>query len=861
MKLRAACVVVGLLSLALSVFTQNMFAQSPSSASASAQVPPLIQFSSIATDEGGNSMSGAVSITFSLYTAQQGGEPLWTETQKTVALDSTGHYSVQLGITQPNGVPTTLFTTGEARWLGVRIAEQADQPRVLLLSVPYALKAGDAATIGGLPPSAFVLAASATGSSSSTPTTFAETASLADAPPAGSVTGAGTVDFIPLWTTTSNIGNSALFQSGSGATAKVGINTKTPGATLDVKGAVNVEGLFTLPATGPATSSGGRVSQGQEFVASSYNSGTAAAVNQTFELRAEPVGNDTASPSGTLSLLFGSGTTSPAETGLKIASNGLFTFATGQTFPGAGTITGVTTATGSGLTGGGTSGTLNLGLKTCSANQVLQFVSGAWTCSNAGTGTITGVTAGTDLTGGGTGGTVTLSLDTTKVPQLGTANTFTGNQSVTGNITATGTLGVGTAPTMIGNVPSCGNTFGGIGFGATSLADCTHYSLLGEGVNTYLNRPVGGSIFFREANNSLPEMIIASGGNVGIGIANPTYTLHVGTSTIEKGFRVEGPLFGGSGTVAASFGGNGDFAIDAPGIVAGRFVVKDTTGNVGINSSNPTGATLVVASSSDSNAGISATGGSPPSGSGLNGSAGIESTGGDGDLTFGNAYGGPGGTFTGAVGFTGYGDGIDATNFGGGTYGNTFAFAGNFTGDINVTGAIFAGTKDFKIDHPLDPANKYLFHSSVESSEMMNIYTGNIITDSRGQATVQLPEWFEVLNTDFRYQLTVIGQFAQAIVGRKIEDNQFEIRTSAPNVEVSWQVTGLRQDAYAKAHPLVVEQEKEARLRGFYVHPELYGAPAEKQIEWARHPQMMKKIKEMQAKQLAAAQKQTAPRN
>jgi hypothetical protein len=187
--------------------------------------------------------------------------------------------------------------------------------------------------------------------------------------------------------------------------------------------------------------------------------------------------------------------------------------------------------------------------------------------------------------------------------------------------------------------------------------------------------------------------------------------------------------------------------------------------------------------------------------------------------------------------------------------------AGNFTGDVEVSGAITAGTKDFKIDHPLDPANKYLVHASVESSEMKNIYDGNVTTDNQGHATVQLPEWFEVLNTDFRYQLTVIGQFAQAIVAREIEQNQFEIRTSAPNVKVSWQVTGVRQDAYAKANPLVVEQEKDARLRGFYIHPELYGAPEEKQIEWARHPQMMKKMKETRAKQLAASQKQAASQN
>src|SRR5208282_1777427 len=148
MKLRTACVVVGCLSLVLS-----LAAQTSSSSPASTQAPPpLIPFSNVATDDGGNTLSGVVNITFSFYTGQQGGDPLWTETQNNVQLDATGHYSVQLGITQPHGVPTTLFTTGEARWLGVRMAEHAEQPRVLLLSVPYALKAGDAATIGGLPP-------------------------------------------------------------------------------------------------------------------------------------------------------------------------------------------------------------------------------------------------------------------------------------------------------------------------------------------------------------------------------------------------------------------------------------------------------------------------------------------------------------------------------------------------------------------------------------------------------------------------------------------------------------------------------------------------------------------------------------
>src|SRR5208282_427544 len=147
---------------------------------------------------------------------QQGGEPLWTETQNNVQLDAIGHYSVQLGITKPNGVPTTLFTTGEARWLGVRIAEQGEQPRVLLLSVPYALKAGDSATLGGLPASAFVLAAPASGSPATAPMDASATPQSSATPLTdGPVTGVGTAGYIPIWDATSDIVDSALFQSGS----------------------------------------------------------------------------------------------------------------------------------------------------------------------------------------------------------------------------------------------------------------------------------------------------------------------------------------------------------------------------------------------------------------------------------------------------------------------------------------------------------------------------------------------------------------------------------------------------------------------------------------------------------------------
>jgi hypothetical protein len=113
---------------------------------------------------------------------------------------------------------------------------------------------------------------------------------------------------------------------------------------------------------------------------------------------------------------------------------------------------------------------------------------------------------------------------------------------------------------------------------------------------------------------------------------------------------------------------------------------------------------------------------------------------------------------------------------------------------------------------------------------MMNVYNGNITTDRHGLATVTLPDYFEALNQDFRYQLTVIGQFAQAIVKREIENNRFTIKTDKPSVKVSWQVTGIRHDAYADAYRIPVEENKPSQEQGHFLHPELFGASEQQAI-------------------------------
>jgi hypothetical protein len=333
------------------------------------------------------------------------------------------------------------------------------------------------------------------------------------------------------------------------------------------------------------------------------------------------------------------------------------------------------------------------------------------------------------------------------------------------------------------------------GFGGTSQSGEGGVGIItGGGFSVNGRGGLGMSVGGGGTNNGIPgDGILVSGGSTANGTGG------------------NGILASGGNNTSGGFGGNG--IVVHGGNFNGRGLIAfGGTGSVGY--------------------GVETTGG-PSTGSGSTAGAGIF------------AKGGPSSGSNSASGFGIFASAGEATN------GAMLGRAGSFEGDVSMTSNLTVGgdldvqgSKHFKIDHPLDPENKYLLHASIESSEVLNVYSGNIVTNSKGEAVVTLPEWFEALNSDLRYQLTVIGTFAQAIVAEKVKQNRFTIKTSEPNVEVSWQVTGVRSDATMRKHPFKAETSKPERERGSYLAPELFGKPEERGIEWALYPEMMRQLRQ-----------------
>src|SRR5580704_143090 len=374
-------------------------------------------------------------------------------------------------------------------------------------------------------------------------------------------------------------------------------------------------------------------------------------------------------------------------------------------------------------------GTFTIGLKPCSTNQVLQYSGTVWNCATiGGTGTITGVTAGTDLIGGGTTGSVTLNVDTTKVPQLAAANTFVNNQSITGNLNVTGTAfqpvtvqssnGFGTW-LALGNSSAGGHTWNIISAGGGNA----------EGAGNFgISDLTGKSTIWLEGNTNTTNLT-ATGTSAGS-------TLNADVLGTNAGGPTPGLLFGAGGTgegIASNRTiGFTKFGLDFYTNYTPRMSVLQG-GQVGIGTQNPS-AQLAVVSSSNSYAAIYVQSADAASGSGQSGADGEDAYGSSGDPTSGSSFGGTGvagygggggnggtgGIFQGGNGTIG---GFGVVGISGSTTGGGFdQEAGYFIGDVFATGQIGSGDNAVKMDHPLDPASKYLSHSAVISSDMKTMY-------------------------------------------------------------------------------------------------------------------------------------------
>lgn len=407
------------------------------------------------------------------------------------------------------------------------------------------------------------------------------------------------------------------------------------------------------------------------------------------------------------------------------------------------------------------------------------------------------------------------------------ANTANGGTAIKGTV---GTSTGGQAPTGVYGLNTAER-----GYGVFGASNHPTGAVFGGRFET--NSPSGVGLYARaDADSGQPTagyFVSGSPGGLAIyglatgeqGQASAVFQSYTGTGVVGDSFHGVG--------VHGESGGTG-----VRGISAGSS--SSSHGVYGL-ATNTTAVVEGVFGLSSSSAGIGVRGEVSTS-SGTNYGGFFKSVSTSGMGVYGEALAGSGGTAGGyfmsmsptGVGAYGVARG-NGTNIG--LWGITFAASGWGVYSDGRLGA--SGTKLFCIDHPQDPLNKFLQHYCSEGPEPLNVYTGNVTTNGSGEAWVELPAYFESINRDFRYTLTVVDDtdseaFALAKVARKIRDGKFKIRTSAPNIEVTWRVEGIRNDPWVQKYGAPVEVEKPEHFRGKYQHPELYGAPPEMGVHFAK---------------------------
>ncbi len=724
----------------------------PVAVPAQAGMVRLLRYSNRVVDALGQPRTGQVGMTFALYPEQEGGTPLWLETQN-VELDEEGRYTALLGITSNDGLPLESFSTEEARWLGIQVQGEVEQPRVLLVSVPYALKAADAEMLGGKPLSAFVLAEPAAGTGSA----GAEPGEVPIDDPNALIDGSGTTNFVAKFTSSTNIGNSQIFDNGT----NVGIGTSGPADKLQVNGNIRLIGQTTHQVQMNGAASAGRL--GQDANGFFFTSDTAGKL-----------------------LSFFTNAGAGIQRRLTIAGDG---------------NVGIGTGTPSQL----------LHLQKDGSNHILMTCSGF--CNAVNSGTIDFLEDpgpfGADANGG-----FRLTYD-------GNANNFFVHSGTSGGTAThinmsrgTGRVGIGFAsPDPAARLDVRDSTFlvarfenDGTGGDDTVLVDMVNagdamtwrYGVAGTGNGL----GIAAGRFYLERVGNGAQMVLDGSGRVGIGTTTPSGRLEVAgvqpfinLNDTSGGTRLTGILFQKNGTTGWRI------LTDPGGFDVNRLAFNDAVARVTRMQIEPGGQVGIGTTTPDSTAGLHVV---------------------PGKIRFGSAE------FIEDCG-------ADCIRIGSSGSGSAFGTL-NVQDDLNVVGTLTKGSGSFKIDHPLDPAHKYLYHSFVESPDMMNVYNGNIVLDENGEAMVELPEWFQALNADFRYQLTTIGGFAPVYVAEEISHNRFTIAGGRPGLKVSWQVTGIRQDAYARENRIPVEEDKAGHERGYFLYPAGFGQSPDKHVSNAPRP-------------------------
>ncbi len=533
-----------------------------------------------------------------------------------------------------------------------------------------------------------------------------------------------------------------------------------------------------------------------------------------------------------LEVISGSGTVLAFGSGIANGSNDPSTFE--MMFPddllgGSSTGDGLTQVSHDAtLTGAGTTASpLGLADAAVSASKLATSNSGAdgdsltytpsglqWrSVSGSGGGDITSVTAGSGLTGGGSSGDVSLAIATAGV----TADMLSPNGSSSGQVlTSTGSGvtwqtpsggGGGLTLPYTGSVSSSGPAFrvantdtgSGVGLLAESVGGAGVWGTTGSGWgvfgshnNSLASGYLGGSNVgvYGEATNGTNGRGVWGKGNPGVAGESQSGVGVVGTNIDTGNYGEVGLVHAGVKAVGLNQTSSGLYAQSAGGDgVQGHAAASNKSGVYGTNS-DTTGYGVYGRNTGNSNQGFVGGPGAGVWGSGSGASHGV----------YGEANGS----------------------------GNAGQFSGNvqITGNLIVNGTVSKGGGTFRIDHPLDPENRILAHSFVESPEMKNVYDGMVVLGDNGEAWVELPAYFDALNRDLRYQLTCVGGYAPVFIAEEVSANNFRIAGGFAGLKVSWQVTGVRQDAWAEANRVVVEADKPADQRGTYLHPAAYGLPA-----------------------------------